>query len=288
VVKPKAKREAVEFVKANFGQSNRRSCSLIGLWRSTQAYRPKEPNKDDAAKIRMRELTQENPKWGCPMVHDILKREGLIVNRKRTERLYYQEEKLSLRKRPRRRKAYHTRVELPEVTRPNQRLAMDFVHDSLWNGRKLRALTIVDIFTKEALRIEVNTSINGEYVVRVLNQIIELRGVPEAITIDNGPEFRGKALDKWAYENQVVLDFIRPGKPVDNCYIESFNSRFREECLNSHYFDSLSEAKILVEEWRIKYNEFRPHRTLKGLTPKEFSDQFKQESTPNLNLTLVQ
>lgn len=278
----------MEYVKTGFGHSNRRSCSLIGLRRSTQSYKVKDPCKDDMVKARMRQLAQENPKWGCPMIHDVLKREGLVVNIKRTARIYYREEKLSLRKRPRRRRASHTRIEVPEVSRPNERWAMDFVHDSLWNGRKLRALTVVDIFTKESLRIEVNTSINGSGVVRALNKIVEARGLPEYITVDNGPEFRSKALDKWAYENQVILDFIRPGKPVDNCFIESFNSRFRLECLNSHYFDSISEAKVLVEDWRKKYNEFRPHRTLKGLTPKNFSEQYQSNGTQNTNFALAQ
>ena len=287
MVKPKAKREVVEFVKADFGHSNRKSCALIGLWRSTQRYKLRDPHKDDQLKIRMHGLAKENPKWGCPIIHNILKREGLVINVKRTERIYYREEKLSLRKRPRRRKAYHTRLELPKTSCPHERLAMDFVHDSLWNGRKLRALNIVDVFTKEALKIEVDTSITGEHVVRILDQIIEERGIPKYITIDNGPEFRSKALDKWAYKNQVILDFIRPGKPVDNCFVESFNSRFRAECLNSHYFDSISEARILIEEWRQKYNEFRPHSTLKGLTPKAFLEQFKSKSTSKLNLALV-
>lgn len=260
---------------------------MIGLWRSTQSYKVKDPRRDDAIIERMRALVQEYPRWGCPMVHDVLKREGLVINPKRTERIYYREEGLSLRRRTRRRRAPHARITLPDVSRPNERWAMDFVHDSLWNGRKLRTLTMVDVFTKESLKIEVDTSINGERVVRVLNRIVEERGLPEAITVDNGPEFRSKALDKWAYENQVILDFIRPGKPVDNCYIESFNSRFRIECLNSHYFDSISEAKILVEDWRKKYNEFRPHRTLKGLTPKVFADQFKLKSTQKTNLTMV-
>lgn len=271
----------------SFGHSNRRGCSLIGLWRSTQRYRPKDPNKDDTIKVRMRQLAEENTKWGCPIIHDVLKREGLVVNIKRTERIYYREEKLSLRRRPRRRKASHTRLELPEVSRPNERWAMDFVHDSLWNGRKLRALTVVDVFTKESLNIELDTSLNGQRVARILDRLVEVRGLPQAITVDNGPEFRSKALDRWAYKNQVVLDFIRPGKPVDNCFVESFNSRFRIECLNSHYFDSISEAKLLVEDWRKKYNEFRPHRTLKGLTPKGFADQFKPKSTQKTNLTLV-
>jgi len=222
------------------------------------------------------------------MIHDILKREGLVVNAKRTERIYYREEKLSLRRRKRRRRAAYARLALPEASRPNERWAMDFVHDSLWNGRKLRALTIVDIFTKESLKIEIDTSISGKRVAHVLSRIAEDRGFPESITVDNGPEFSSKALDRWAYENGVVLDFIRPGKPVDNCFIESFNSRFRDECLNSHYFDSITEAKILVEDWRKKYNEFRPHRTLKGLTPRDFARKHTLTSTQNTNLEMVQ
>lgn len=288
MVKPKVKREAVEFVKQSFGHSNRRGCALISLCRSTYRYKVKEPNKDDIIKERMRELVKDNPKCGCPMVHDVLKREGLVINKKRTERIYYREERLSLRRRKRRRRASQSRLPLPKVTRPNQRWAMDFVHDSLWNGRKLRALTIVDIFTKESLKIELGTSISGHRVAHVLDRIAEARGLPEAITVDNGPEFRSKALDRWAYQNQVVLDFIRPGKPVDNCYIESFNSRFREECLNSHYFDSISEAKLLVDDWRKKYNEFRPHRALNGMTPKKFAAQFQPKTAPNPNLTVVQ
>jgi putative transposase len=281
------KRTAVTFVKKNFGHSTRQACSLIGLWRSTQIYRVKDPHKDDAMKVRMRELVEDNPRWGCPMLHFVLKREGLVINIKRTERVYYREEKLSLRRRTRRRKASHTRLNLPRASRPNERWSMDFVHDSLWNGRKLRALTIVDIYTKESLQIEVDRSINGEHVARVLNRIAEARGLPHSISVDNGPEFRSKALDKWAYDNRVVLDFIRPGKPVDNCFIESFNSKFRNECLNVHYFDSISEARILVDDWRKKYNEFRPHRTLKGLTPREFSEKCKLTGTQNTTFELV-
>lgn len=286
-MKPKVKREIVEFVTSHFGHSNRRSCGLIGLNRSTQFYQIKNPNRDDNIKERMRELAKEYPKWGCPMIHDILKREGLVINRKRTERIYYREEQLSLRRRKRRRRASHTRLSLPEASKPNERWAMDFVHDSLWNGRKLRALTMVDVFTKESLNIEVDTSLNGYRVSRVLDRIVQDRGLPNFITVDNGPEFRSKALDQWAYKNQVVLDFIRPGKPVDNCFIESFNSKFRNECLNSHYFDSLSEARVLIEQWRQKYNNFRPHRTLNGLTPNKFIEQYQSKNALESNLALV-
>lgn len=275
-------------MKKVFGLSNRRACSLIGLWRSTQRYKCLNPGKDDALKKRMRSIVKANPKWGCPAVHDVLKREGLVINKKRTERVYYREEMLSLRRRKRRRKAAHIRLVIPKITRPNECWAMDFVHDSLWNGRKIRILNVIDVFTKEALKIEIDTSISGEHVTRVLDRIAEQRGLPNFITTDNGPEFRSIAMDRWAYKNQVKMDFIRPGKPVDNCYVESFNSRFREECLNVHYFDSISEAKILIEQWRKKYNEFRPHRALKGLTPREFARKYQLENTLNTNLCVVQ
>jgi putative transposase len=288
VVKPKAKRDMVEYIKAGFGLSNRRACSLLSLWRSTQRYKAKNSNKDEKIRQRMRQLVEKYRKWGCPLVHFVLHREGLVKNKKRTERIYYREEKLSLRIRKRRRKAATTRISLPQADRPNERWAMDFVHDSLWNGRKMRALTIIDVFSKESLHVELDTSIGGVRVCRILDQIVKDRGLPKSITVDNGPEFAGKALDKWAYVHQVTLDFIRPGKPVDNCYIESFNSRFRSECLNTNYFDSLSEARLIIEEWRKTYNDFRPHRTLKGLTPSEFAKKHKPKSTENLNLVVVQ
>lgn len=282
------KREVVEYFKVSFGLSNTRACGLIGLWRSSQCYKAKDLDKDQAIRIRMRELVNKFSKWGCPMIHFVLHREGLVQNKKRTERIYYREESLSLRIRKRRRKAVNARIKSPQAQKPNEHWAMDFVHDSLWNGRKLRALNIIDVFSKESLQIEIDTSISGVRVCRVLDRIVEQRGLPQRITIDNGPEFAGKALDRWSYQNQVVLDFIRPGKPVDNCYIESFNSRFRDECLNTHYFDSLSEAKVIIEDWRKMYNEFRPHTTLKGLTPVEYARQYQLTSTANTNLHVVQ
>jgi putative transposase len=270
-----------------FGLSITKACRYIGLSRSTYLYTVKDPEKDTAIKKRMREIVKDETKWGCPQVHNVLRREELVLNHKRTERIYYKEEKLSLRRRKRRRKASSVRLEIPAASRPNERWAMDFVHDSLWNGRKLRALNIIDIFTKEALKIELNRSITGNRVAEVLDMLCDVRGLPKYITIDNGPEFRSRALDHWAYKNQVTLDFIRPGKPVDNCYIESFNSRFREECLNSHYFDSVTEARVIIENWRKKYNEFRPHRSLKGLTPSEFAGRFRQNNMQNTNLLTV-
>ena len=174
----------------------------------------------------------------------------------------------------------------------NERWSMDFIQDSLWNGRKFRALTIVDVFSKECPAIEADTSLNGARVVRVLEQLAEYRGLPEVITMDNGPEFAGKALDAWAYRRHVKLHFIEPGKPVQNAFAESFNGRLRDECLNEHWFMTLEEAKIRIEDWRIDYNEVRPHSSLDNLTPAEYANQFniKQETknTELLNCSVAQ
>jgi putative transposase len=147
---------------------------------------------------------------------------------------------------------------------------MDFVLESLWNGRKIKILTIIDKYTRECPYLEVDTSINGRRIVEVLERIRGVRELPQAITVDNGPEFTGKVLDEWAYRNNIQLDFIKPGKPVENGYIESFNGKLRDECLNENRFLNIREAKEKIEEWRKEYNETRPHSSLKGLSPNEF------------------
>jgi len=200
----------------------------------------------------------------------LLKREGLVINHKRTERLY-REEGLALRKKRRRKGAAGARVTLPPPQRVNERWSMDFVADSIVNGRRFRALTIVDDYTRECPTIEVDTSLGGRRVINVLDRLADIRGLPATITIDNGPEFAGKALDEWAYRRSVKLNFIRPGKPIDNAYIESFNGRFRDECLNTNWFINLKHAREVIEDWRIDYNEVRPHSSLKGATPKEYA-----------------
>jgi putative transposase len=217
----------------------------------------------------MKELAEQRRKFGSVRLHILLKREGLVVNHKRTERIY-REEGLSLRRRKRRRKACVTRLKPDRPTQPNQKWSMDFVHDQLSNGRRLRCLTIVDDYTRECVAIEVDTSLNGQRVARVLDRLAYVRGLPEVITVDNGSEFTGKAMDKWAYKSNVKLDFITPGKPVENAYIESFNGKFREECLNDNWFWSISHARDIVEIWRIDYNKERPHSSLNNLTPDEF------------------
>jgi putative transposase len=199
----------------------------------------------------------------------MLRREGLVVNHKRTERIY-REERLSLRKRKRRKTAAMNRTILPAPKGPNERWSMDFVTDSIVTGRRFRALVIVDDYSRECPAIEVDTSLGGHRVVGVLEKLAETRGLPEAITIDNGPEFAGKALDEWAYRHGVKLNFIRPGKPIENAYAESFISRLRDECLNENWFISLNHAREVIEYWRIDYNEGRPHTSLGGLTPREY------------------
>jgi len=148
---------------------------------------------------------------------------------------------------------------------------MDFVSDALFDGRRLRALTVVDAFTREALAIDVDQGIKGEQVVAAVTRIAALRGAPKSIRVDNGPEFISKALDRWAYENRVTLDFSRPGKPTDNAFVESFNGRLRDECLNTHWFLSLADARSKIEAWRRDYNESRPHTALGWMTPAEYA-----------------
>ena len=191
------------------------------------------------------------------------------MNHKRTYRLY-REQGLMVRKRKRKRIALAERLPLPMPTGPNESWSMDYVADGLIDGRKLRVLAIVDDYSRECLVLEVDTSLRGTRVVAVLERLAELRGLPRSITVDHGPEFEGQALDAWAYKRAVRLAFIRPGKPVENAYVESFNGRFRDECLNEHWFLSMQHARSTIEAWRIEYNTERPHSSLDDLTPEEF------------------
>jgi putative transposase len=201
----------------------------------------------------------------------MLKRENLVVNHKRTERIY-REEGLALRRKKRRKGAAGARAVIPAAVRPNEHWSMDFVSDSIVTGRRFRALTIVDNYTRECPAIEVDTSLGGARVVNVLERLSETRGLPEVITIDNGPEFAGKALDEWAYRKSIKLNFITPGKPVENAYAESFNGRLRDECLNTNWFMNLKQARNIIEDWRRDYNEVRPHSSLKNMTPIEYAN----------------
>jgi len=250
------------------GFSERRACRLTELWRSTCRYRRRAPN-DGALRQRLRELASQRRRFGYRRLIWLLEREGWADNHKRIERVY-REEGLQVRKRKRKHLARPRQDPSRIARRPNQRWSMDFVSDVVASGRRIRALAIVDECTRESLAIEVDTSLTGERVVRVLEELCVRRGLPAEIFSDNGPEFTSIAVDRWAFEKGVELRFIQPGKPTQNCYIESFNGKFRDECLNENWFVNLGEAKKTIERWRLDYNHRRPHSSLGKRTPSEY------------------
>jgi len=250
--------------------SERRACRLVGLARTVLHYEPKADPSDAALEQRLIELARERRRFGYRRLHVLVRREGMVVNHKRVWRLY-QKAGLAVRRRRRRRGVAVDREPLSVPMAANQVWSMDFVIDALSNGRRVKCLTIVDDFTKEAVDIVLDHSIPGQYVTRVLDQVVQFRGLPAAIRTDQGPEFTARALDQWAYRNGVQLKLIAPGKPTQNAFIESFNGRFRDECLNDHWFESLNAARVVIAAWRRDYNELRPHSALHYRTPAEFA-----------------
>ncbi len=250
------------------GISERRACRLVGMERTSWRYQPRK-RPLEGLRERLRSLAEERRRFGYRRLTVMLRREGWAVNHKRVYRLY-QAEGLAVRRRKRKGLKGVVRVALAVPSRPQERWSMDFVSDSFSDGRKFRSLNIVDDYSRECLVTEVDTSIPGARVVRVLEQLRDIRGLPEVMVMDNGPEFAGKALDAWAYQRGVNLHFIEPGKPVQNAFIESFNGRFRDECLNEHWFISLEDARRNIEAWREDYNQVRPHSSLGNQTPQEF------------------
>ncbi len=247
------------------------------LSRSVYGYRSRARDAT-ALTLRIKEITATRVHYGYRRVHVMLRREGWRDNRKRVYRLY-RAEGLSLQhKRPRRNKSARLRQPRQLVTALNEIWSMDFVSDALFDGRRLRALTVADTYSRECLAIDVGQSLKGEDVVRTLERITAVRGWPRTIKVDNGSEFISKAMDRWAYDNGVELDFSRPGRPTDNAKIESFNGRLREECLNAHWFLSLDDAKSKIEAWRCYYNEARPHGALDWKTPAEFAGHQGQKA----------
>ncbi len=278
---------AAEFAMKSFGLSQRRACALVSISRTVFSYQAKVSELNETLTKRLKQLASKHRKYGAWKFYKIIRREGCGVNHKRIERLYRLAD-LSLRRRLRKRLKALSRVPLPRSARPHEQWAIDFIHDKLWEGRRFKSLSVVDVFTRRCLRLEVDTSLGGERVKRVLEKLSEEHGLPKSIVLDNGPEFISEVVDEWAYRCGVSLDFSRPGKPTDNAYVESFHGKFREECLSGHYFSTLFEARSVIEDWRIEYNTFRPHRSLKGLTPEEFTEQYKQQTdTKKLNLQLA-
>jgi len=263
VVSPRAEREAVRVAREEGRLSERRACGLIGMNRGSWRYQRKERN-EAALRARLRELAGERPRFGYRRLHRMLGREkehGIakwVVNHKRVYRIY-REEGLAMRRRKSKRFRAEARVPMALPRRANQMWTMDFTRDSLASGRKFRTLNLMDGNTREALWIEVDTSLPGLRVVQVLEWVAQGRGLPEAIQVDNGPEFISRVVDQWAYANGVALHFIDPGKPVQNAFIESFNGKFRDECLNQNWHTSLEDARRTIEAWRVDYNTVRPH-----------------------------
>jgi putative transposase len=269
MVGPQVKRQAVDLLKEERGFGVTRACGLLMISRSLYGYRSRRPVAE-GLRERICELAGEKRRYGYRRIHVLLRREGWSVNRKRTYRLY-REAGLAVRRRKRKRIGLFERKPLPKPSAVNRSWSMDFVSDGLCDGRRLRCLAIVDDFSRECLVLEVDTSITGKRVVAVLERLADLRGLPLSITVDHGPEFEGQVLDAWAYQAGVRLSFIRPGKPVENAYIESFNGRFRDECLNEHWFLTMAHARRAIEAWRVEYNTERPHSSLGNLTPEEYA-----------------
>jgi putative transposase len=267
MVTPTARRDAAEHLVAARETSVQHACGLIGLSRSSYYYEPVRRD-DSGLRQAIRSLAQERRRWGYRRIAVRLRKEGWPDNSKRIARIY-REEGLQVKKRKRKRISRGQREALVKPARPNQVWAMDFVSDRA-DERKLKMLVIIDCYTRECLKIEADTSISGVRVVRVLEDLKMYQGLPEQIMLDNGPEFTGSALDAWAYARDVKLHFIEPGKPSQNGYIESFNGKFRDECLNEHYFMNLGDCRGIVEDWRQDYNEQRPHSALNNRTPAEF------------------
>lgn len=268
-MKPQARKAAVIYAQSSYSISERRACRLFRLSRAVKRY--ERIRKDDPEVIlKIKDLSERRRRFGYRRLYTLLKREGVVMNLKKFRRIY-KEQKLSLKFRKGRKVRSMPRAPMEVPVKSNQRWSMDFVSDSLGTtGRRFRTLTVVDDFTRECVLLYVDFSIPGQTVTKALDSIGTL---PKIFNIDNGSEFTGKAMDQWAHEKGIKLDFIRPGKPNENAFIESFNGKFRDECLNENWFVSLEDARRTIEAWRIDYNENRPHSSLGGLTPKEFAAQ---------------
>ncbi len=275
MVKPVRRREVVRHYQDVFEVSERRACRAMGFGRASHRYQSRRDPAEEL-RVRLKELAESRVRYGYRRLHILLQREGWQVNHKRVYRLYC-EEGLSIRTRsPKRRRACRYRSGRSEADGMNDIWAMDFMSDRLFDERPFRILTIVDCFTREALVTSARTRFRAYQVIDELDRLAQIRGKPRSIRVDNGPEFAGRLLDQWAYLNKVELDFSRPGKPTDNAYIEAFNSRLRQECLNASWFLSLEDARTRINGWRSDYNETRPHSSLGNLTPSEFAAQLNE------------
>lgn len=249
--------------------SERHACGLVLMVRSSFRYQASPRADDETLRARLYDLAMERRRFGYRRLHALLRREGCMVNHKRVYRLYV-EDHLCVRQRRSKHRVAMERLPLTAATFARQSWSVDFVSDALATGRRFRTLNVVDDYTREAMAIEVDTSLSGARVTRVLDKLRMECGLPQQIRSDNGPEFVSRAVEQWSYESGVKWRFIEPGRPMQNGYVESFNSRFRDECLNENWFTTLADARVSIEQWRQDYNHARPHSSLGYRTPTEF------------------
>lgn len=265
-------RRDVAFLIAEHQMSERHACKLLDVDRSSYRY---EPGPDPNAVLReeLVRLARQKPRYGYRRLGALLEKRGHKANHKRLYRLY-REQGLMVR-RTRRKRLERPAVGQPRLSRANQEWAIDFVSDGLANGRAIRILSVVDCYTRECLALEVDTSLSSQRVIRVLERLNEERGRPESIRSDNGPEFTSRVFLAWAEQCQIILVHIQPGKPMQNGHVESFNGRLRDECLNTHWFTNLADAREKIERWRREFNGERPHSSLDYRTPNEFASTLR-------------
>jgi len=275
MVTPAAKREAVAHLQTALGMSERRACAVVGADRTSMRYRSSRADDGDL-RSRLRELAQQRRRFGYRRLHILLRREGITINRKKTQRLY-REEGLTVRRRKGRKRAVGARAPAPVLALANQRWSLDFVHDQMATGRRFRILNIVDDVTRECLRAVLDTSISGKRVVRELGDLIAERGAPKMIVSDNGTELTSNAVLAWSGETRVEWHYIAPGKPTQNGFVESFNGRMRDELLNETLFFTVRQARSILARWVEDYNTERPHSSLGYATPAAFAANLENQ-----------
>ena len=257
--------------------SERRACRLVGLSRDSYRHPPEPSPGTQELADRIVEIAHARRRFGYRRIHDLLRPQFAGVNHKRVYRLYTQAN-LTVRKRKKGKRPLTERVPLQQAQSTNEVWSMDFVSDSLANGRRLKYLTVADDFSHEAVDITVDYGISGEYVTRLLDRAALFRGYPQAVRTDNGPEFTSRAFMAWAHSHGVRHILIQPGRPMQNGYIESFNGRFRDEHLNEHWFETLHQARVAASIWRQDYNEVRPHSSLGRIPPARFAELNRQRA----------
>jgi len=275
VVSAAARREAVAHLQAQFGMSERRACAVVGADRKSVRYRSR-CSDDTALRARLRDLAGQRRRFGYRRLHILLRRDGILINRKKTQRLY-REEGLTVRRRRGRRRATGARAPAPVLALPNQRWSLDFVHDQMTTGRRFRVLNIVDDVTRECLRAVVDTSISGRRVVRELTDLVAERGRPKMIVSDNGTELTSNAVLAWSGDAGIDWHYIAPGKPTQNGFVESFNGRMRDELLNETLFFTVRQARSILARWVDDYNTERPHSSLGYATPAAFAAELEKQ-----------